>query len=228
MSDMTLPEDHHNQRLVISYQTLRKAVGVLGMLLPVVLAAGAPLFSNCPFIQESISDYYYTNMGNVFVGTLCAVGLFLFSYNGYDRRDMIASKLACIFALGVAFWPTTGPDAGSVCNILQRNSNSWANTIHHISAALFFTTLAYFSLFLFTKSSGHPTSNKKKRNKVYKVCGYIILACILLLFLYFKVPLLQSWWAGYKPVFILETISLWAFGISWLTKGEFILKDKQR
>jgi len=28
------------------------------------------------------------------------------------------------------------------------------------------------------------------------------------------------------PTLILETIALTSFGISWLTKGEFILKDK--
>ena len=27
------------------------------------------------------------------------------------------------------------------------------------------------------------------------------------------------------PVFWLESIALWAFGISWITKGELILKD---
>jgi hypothetical protein len=30
----------------------------------------------------------------------------------------------------------------------------------------------------------------------------------------------------YKPIFVLETIALWAFGVSWLVKGKFILKDK--
>jgi len=216
----------HDQQLVISYQNLRKAVGILGLLLPVALASGVLLFSNCNFIQDSISDYYYTKMGNLFVGVLCAVGLFLFSYNVYERKDMIASKLACFFAVVVAFSPTTGPDAGSACNLLHRNSPAWASTIHDIAATLFFLTLAYFSLFLFTKSSGHPTDNKKKRNKIYKVCGYTILSCILLLFLYFKVPAIQSLLVDYKPVFILETVALWAFGFSWLTKGEFILKDK--
>jgi len=30
----------------------------------------------------------------------------------------------------------------------------------------------------------------------------------------------------YKPIFILETIALWAFGASWLVKGQFLLTDK--
>ncbi len=28
-----------------------------------------------------------------------------------------------------------------------------------------------------------------------------------------------------RPVFVLETLALWAFGISWIVKGEMILKD---
>lgn len=225
MEEMIPPKNNHEQQLVISYLTLRKAVGILGILLPVVLAIGVPIISSCNILQDSISDYYFTKMGSVFVGTLCAVGLFLFSYKGYEKKDSIASKFACLFALGVAFSPTYGPEASSVCNFLHRNSNTWGSTIHDISAALFFLTLAYFSLFLFTKSSGKPTGNKLKRNIIYKVCGYTILCCIVMIVLYFKIPSLRSALQDYKPVFIMETLALWAFGFSWLTKGEFILKD---
>lgn len=212
--------------MVISYLALRKAVGVLGMVLPVALLLGVFLFSKCSAIQDSISDYYFTIMGDLFVGILCAVALFLFSYKGYDRRDYIASKLASVFALGVAFFPTTGPSVESGCNFLQRNAGSVSSDIHNISAACFFGVLAYMALFLFTKGDPHPTANKRRRNVVFRVCGYTMAAAILLLFIYFKVPALQESLGVYKPVFILETTALWAFGFSWLTKGEMILKDE--
>jgi len=61
-----------------SYLSLRKAVGWIGMSLPFVLMLGVILIFNGNLIQESISHYYYTGMRNVFVGALCAVGLFLF------------------------------------------------------------------------------------------------------------------------------------------------------
>jgi hypothetical protein len=165
-------------------------------------------------------------MGNFFVGCLCAVGLFLFSYKGYEKKDKIAGKLACLFAVTIAFSPTGGPDASSACNFLHRNSNSLMSTIHDISAALFFLTLAYFSLFLFTIKSGNPTDRKLMRNKIYKICGYTILLCILFLCVYFNIKELRVALKDYKPVFVMETIALWAFGFSWLTKGEAILKDK--
>jgi succinate dehydrogenase/fumarate reductase cytochrome b subunit len=225
MSEHQQKKDDHNQPLVISYLALRRAVGILGIALPVALTIGVFILDKCSYIQDSISDYYYTTMGNLLVGILCAIGLFLFSYKGYERKDKIASKLACLFAIGIAFCPTYGPDPSSICNILHRNSSSLVSTMHDIFATLFFLTLAYFSLFQFTKTSGHMTKQKKKRNKVYKACGYIILTCIVLLFIYFRVPGLRSALKDYKPIFLLETIALWAFGFSWLTKGEFILKD---
>lgn len=227
MSKSTPPKEDPNQPLIISYLTLRKAVGVLGFILPVVLVIGVPVLSQCKSIQESISNYYYTKMGNYLVGTLCAVGLFLFCYKGYDLKDTIASRVACVFALGIAFFPTTGPDKSGICNFIQRNSEHWVATCHNIFASLFFLTLAYFCLVLFVKTSGHPTKQKKKRNAVYKVCGYTILACIILLLLYFKTGKLQEMLKDYKPVLVLEALALWAFGISWLTKGEFILKDSK-
>ena len=221
-----IKRDNPRRDLLISYLTLRKAVGLLGMLLPLILTLGMFLLSDCNTFQDSISDYYYTRMGHVLVGVLCAVGLFLFTYKGYEKRDEVASKLGCLFALGVAFFPTYGPDASRPCNFLHRNSSPTTSIIHGFSATLLFLTFAYFSLVLFVKTSGHPTRKKLKRNKIYRACGYIILGCILLIFLYSVVPMLHSIFERYKPIYIFETIALWAFGFSWITKGEFILKDR--
>jgi len=227
MSKATSKNDDPNQPLIISYLTLRKAVGILGFLLPIVLVIGNFILSECKDVQDSISDYFYTHVGNYLVGTLCAIGLFLFCYKGYELKDTIASRVACVFALGIAFFPTTGPSTSLVCNFLHRNSESWVSTFHNIFAALFFLTLAYFCLVLFVKTSGHPTKKKKERNVIYKICGYTILACIVLLFLYFRIDKLQEALKNYKPILVLEALALWAFGISWLTKGEFILKDNK-
>jgi hypothetical protein len=214
-----------NQPLVISYLALRRAVGILGIILPAALVVGVFALGKCNSIQDSISDYYYTRMGHLLVGILCALGLFLFSYKGYEKRDKIASKLACLFALGIAFFPTYGPNAKLSCNVLMRNSGNTISIMHDVFAALFFITLAYMSLFQFTKSAGNPTREKILRNRIYKTCGYTIIACIILLVLATKIPVLRESLKDYKPIFILETIALWAFGLSWLTKGEFILKD---
>ena len=99
-------ESSLNGSLVISYLGLRKAVGIIGTALPFVLAFGKILVEG-PGIQSSISSYYHTAMRDVFVGSLCAIAVFLMSYHGYERKDDIAGDLACVFALGVALFPTT-------------------------------------------------------------------------------------------------------------------------
>ena len=88
---------------VISYLQLRKWVGWLGVLLPWVLLTGYYFLQRNCELPHSISHYYYTLMGTYFTGTLCAVGLFLFSYNGYNDEDRITANFAAVCAVLVAF-----------------------------------------------------------------------------------------------------------------------------
>ncbi len=206
--------------LVIDYLTLRKAIGILGLALPFLLSIGALIIFDSG-IQSSISSYYYTGMRDVLVGTLCAIGVFLLSYKGYERKDAIAGDLACVFAVGIALFPTT-PDV---------NPTSEAQTIgdvHLVFASLFFATVTYFSLFLFTKTdpTKTPTRRKLQRNMVYRTCGYTMAASLILIFVEALLPQeTRDSLSPYHPRFWLESIAIIAFGISWLTKGEAILKD---
>ena len=202
---------------VISYLTLRKSVGVLGMALPFILAIGYFILDKDFRILNSISTYYHYHIGNALVGILCGFALFLFAYRGHDKRDNIAGHLGCIFALGIAFFPNSPNDPGTLLNIL-----------HLISATSFFSVLIYFSLVLFTQSDKPKpyTKAKRNRNKVYYFCGYTMLGCILTIAVY------MLWIKGnstridnLEPVFWLESLALFAFGFSWLTKGQAIFKD---
>ncbi len=92
-------ESGTRNRLVISYLTLRKAIGYLGTALPFVLSIGGMLIYSLA-IQGSLSSYYHTGMRDVFVGTLCAIGIFLFAYKGYEQQDNLAGNLAGICAVG--------------------------------------------------------------------------------------------------------------------------------
>ena len=164
-------------------------------------------------IQKSISHYYFTGMGNVFVGALCAVALFMFFYSGYDKWDDWAGNIAGFFAIGVAWFPTT-----------EVGSSDLTGTIHLASAALFFLTLAIFSLFLFTRKGSKPTPQKLTRNKIYIICGLVMIACLVAIAIYFKVIHDDNPRSGF--VFWAETIALVAFGVSWLTKGGTLYPDK--
>lgn len=202
--------------IVASYLGLRKAVGVIGCCLPFVLIFGALLKGYD--LQGSISSYYYTNMGDVFVGSLCAIGIFLMSCKGYDQRDALAGHLAWLFAFGVAFFPTT-PESGATVR------DKIIGGTHLTFATLLFSTLAYFCLKLFTETSKgyEPTERKLLRNTFYKACGWTIITCIALIAI-FK---LSGLFANLKPTLFLESIAVLAFGVAWLTKGEAILKDQK-
>lgn len=226
-----------DQNLVFSYLELRKAVGIIGVALPVVLALGKLVLQG-PGLEPTISSYYYTDLGNWFVGSLCAIGVFLLSTKGYpDRKansdtdsgigyDQIAGWLACIFAVGVAMFPMA-PEPNATNPKLPTPQQVEIGKAHWTLAALLFVTLGCFSLFLFTKTDPNktPTPQKRKRNLVYRVCGIIIFASILLIPVVTYKPIKDNVQALH-PVFWLESLAVEAFGISWLTKGETILKDE--
>ena len=203
--------------LLISPFTLRKVIGILGTSLPLILVLGGMILWG-EGIQRSVSLYYHTGMRDVFVGMLCAIGLGLLSYRGYDIKDVIASNIGCVMAAGLAFFPTD-PDP---------DTTTFIGYVHLTFAAAFFATLIYFSFFLFTKTAKgkKPTAQKIKRNKVYKSCAGIMAACIIAISIYYLLPehlsdKIEPW----KPVFFLESVAVMAFGVSWLTKGEAFLKD---
>jgi hypothetical protein len=214
MNQQTGPQDP----LVLSYLALRKAVGIVGFALPFALALGGFLVGR-DGIQTTMSDYYYTDMRGIFVGSLSAIGVFLMSTRGYDLQDEIAGRLTAAFAIGIALFPTTpSADATSRAKVL--------GAIHLSSAALFYLTVAYISIALFTKTSAdnNPTPQKLQRNIVYRVCGYAILTCISMILAYELLPDKTSL-EKLTPVFWLEAVASVSFGVSWLTKGETILKD---
>jgi uncharacterized protein DUF998 len=211
---------------LISYITLRKAIGFIGILLPIVLVLGSFItWGKYTEAQPSISDYYFTTMGDVFVGSLCAVALFLFCYKGHERIDGIMANIAAFFVVLVSLFPTS-TKLERIHTGLTGNEDV-AKIVHFTSAALFFTALALFSLVLFKRSNGHPTKQKRRRNMVYTICGWIMVGCILAIAAYNFVPGWEDQFRHLKPTIVFETIALWAFGISWLTKGEAILSDKE-
>jgi hypothetical protein len=219
---------------VVSYITLRRCVGWLGIALPIVLIGEFGLFhAQCP-TPPSISHYYYTALGSYFTGTLCAVALFLFAYNGPATADRIAAFFAACCALGVVFCPTnafTGCDG--FCNLVDLPENHARNFAHYTFAGLLFATFAFFSLCLFTRTHPDPskkTRQKKIRNGIFYICGTVILvsiACIGLLNIHAITRL--GWVSNFRLwTFVFETSALFAFGISWLVKGEMIFPDRNK
>ncbi|MET0395100.1 MAG: DUF998 domain-containing protein, partial [Chitinophagaceae bacterium] len=136
-------------------------------------------------------------------------------YHGYKWYDSLSSKAAGIFALGIAFFPTS--ETSDKDDIISK--------LHYITAGCFFVVLSFMSIFLFTKSSGVKTDEKRNRNRIYRICGIGMLVCAA------GIPIcgiepIHDKVAFLKPTLLLEALALFFFGFSWLTKGEAILKDK--
>ncbi len=204
---------------VASYLNLRRGIGIIGTALPFVLFVGNDILTHRVGTRGSVSGYYYTDMRNVFVGSMVATGVFLLCYH-YERLDNILSGLGGACALGVAFFPTMPPDHPT-------SQEKLVGAFHVSFAAGFFLTLAYFCFFLFTRSNlpgTAQTDRKKLRNGIYRICGVVILICLVLCVVStFLLP--DSFVNDVHPLFYLESLAIISFGVGWFIKGETILKD---
>ena len=216
-----------NDNLIISYKALRRLIGIMGILLPIINILGGCLIAKIP-VQQSISMYYYTNMRDFFVGLMFVVSLFLITYKGYNTLDLIISIITGAAGLGVAIFPCFSElYIGQKVGIFQLSPET-SFIVHLTCAALFFVLLAFTSIFLFTqkhKNSSLVTPQKKRRNLVYIVCGILMLACVLGILICILILTKQQLYDS-KIILIFESIALFSFGVSWLVKGETLFKDK--
>jgi hypothetical protein len=217
---MTQPDPARQSGLALSYLGLRRGIGFLGLALPVVLVLGT-IWLGGGGVRGSISSYYYTVMRDYFVGTNCAMGVLLIAYR-YRREDSYLSNAVAVFAVGLALFPTTPALAHLTVG------QTIVGYVHLACASLFFLGMAYFSLFLFTRTDPHriATPQKRSRNVLYRVCGTLIVACLVLV-VASDFAFTDHVKDGLHPVFWLECIAVWAFSVSWLIKGEFLFLTDQ-
>ena len=202
------PANRKDQQ-IISYLTLRRLIGLAGIALPILLAVGYIIKGDNVEILNSISDYYHSEVRDLFVGVLFVLGFFLLSYKGYEKKDSIVANLGCLFSLGVALSPC-------------QSEIGFVRTMHFICAILLFGVFIYFCLVLFPKGK-----EMFHRNKLYRICGWGIVVCLVLIALSYK--FLSGEQRGrLNPVFWLESIALWLFGLSWLIKGRVFWKEAQQ
>jgi len=205
--------------LVLSYLGIRRAIGISGFLLPVLLGPMGWMFG-IPF-QDNMSSYYHTPLRDVFVGTLCAIGVFLLCYRGYDWVENWTANLGCASALGVALFPL---DAGSD-PLVQK---SLIGYLHTLSGGVFFLTLAFYSLYHFPRDSRRENEpHLFERAVVYRCSGLVILAAMIAMGGYLF--LLDEDWKqmlnDYNFLFWMEWVAVWSFAAAWLAKGRTILAD---
>lgn len=207
--------------LLVSYLGVRRAIGMIGLLLPIALVPVGWLVFGIE-LQDNLSSYYHTPLRDVFVGAMCAISCFLFCYRGYDWIERWTGYCGSIAALGVALFPL---DAHSD-PLFQ---SSLVGYTHTVSGGAFFLTLAFYSLYHFPKTSAKPADDAlvSSRNLIYRSSGIVILVSMLAMGSY--LVLLPSSWKGffnrYNFLLWMEWIAVWAFAAAWLTKGHAILAD---
>ena len=203
--------------VTVDTKRMRIMIGVLGMLLPWLVAL---ITLSWP---QSISITYYSIFAvGTFMVVLGSAGILLINYKGYEKIDDISATIAGVFGIFICLFPMTYlPDPSAKTGVLHLPSNI-SNIFHCISAVGFFGTLAFMSFFLFTKTSGKITPQKKIKNVIYRICGIGMLASFLLFLLNF-IPNFEC----YNLTWVIEAIALFFFGASWIVKSDAFpfLKD---
>jgi hypothetical protein len=234
--------------LLKDYMSLRRMVGWIGTLLPATLIAGNTIFTRT--LPDSMSDYYYTPMRNILIAALSALGIFLICYTGYDAWDRWLTNLSGFGLIGVAFC-VPSPDTPVRLSAAQRV----VADLHFVCAAIALVALAFMAL-RFTRTYSTPdsagpgvmnwvraafgfapdgpgeprTPAKQRRDRVYRVCGFAMFGTMALAGLANIVPARAQ--DGIPFLFIFEALTVIAFGVAWLVKGQAMvvpaaLKDQQ-
>ncbi len=219
--------DGREEIWLTNQRTLRSLVGILGMLLPLLLYLILFVDSGHADPLDSISHYYYTRANSVFIITVSLMAIFLLIYKGEEPVDFYLSSVAGICALLLVMFPTSNitevrkdPEKIYCVTILQASPGR--EIFHYIAAGIFLSALAVMSIWVFTRPGPVKTVGKRQRNRIYKVCGVLMVVALLII--------LQSRWSLIIPAeiydrnhltFWMESAAVILFGISWMVKGKF-------
>lgn len=194
----------------------RQVIGYLGLALPILLVQMVRLRPNAlsdKWSGDSVSAYYWTGAVSLFVGLLAALSLFLLTYRGYANDDHSWDRalaiIAGVSAALVAIFPTSPPSGIAPLPWW----GSWISVAHTVAAISLFSTFALFSLWLFRKTAegDQPSDDKKRRNKIYLLCGIAIVLSMIW-------ALVAGLSGG--SIFWPESTALVFFAWSWLVKGQ--------
>lgn len=237
------------EELVISYLSLRRLIGWLGILLPVMLITlnaliikSRILFNTKYFgffyptsyqpgriILDNLSDYYYSPVSELFTAIICTTALFLFCYKGYRKSptekglsDNFLTNIAGIAALGLVFIPAT--QHGNELNSIRiYYAKLPVGIIHYSLSMLFFLSLSILAMVNFRRQGKTEGLKKDTYGLLYLICGIGMLLCIILIGLYtIWLKKIFPIWTSYNLVFWLEVIALICFGLAWLVKGRLL------
>lgn len=233
------------ENIIIPYLTLRDTIGCIGCLLSPAVFLGSYIKGYLPFLP-TVSAYYHSNSGDIFVGGLMVCGLFLISYKGYPEPDnpkdskktkwfrKLTEDFICSIAgvsiMLTALFATKFPkdfinsigysyrfgEQGREC-LLQIINPKVTGGFHVTFAVITFISLGAMSFFKFSRNVS------KNWRRVFQGLGIGIGASLLLIgLIIFVLPNKDFLKYELKLIFWLETLILVLFGISWLLKGKIV------
>lgn len=145
-------------------------------------------------------------MRSWFVGALFVIGVSLFLYEGFTKRENLLLNFAGLSALGVAIFPM-----GHTCE-----PNCPTVTLHGLFAVLTFVLTAFVAIFCSRETLEHlpDPASRERYGRWYQMIGGAMIVLPLMAFV-FSGPL------GYAPqvVFWVEFAGLMAFAAFWLLKS---------
>lgn len=213
------PEDPGRLDFTKSYQLTRLVVGVIGVALPVMLITfDALIFGQSP-VRESLSAYYHSGMRDWFVGSLCAIGVGLFTYMGtrIGSFDNWVSTVSGVCAIVVAFFPTQTLFGQTPTPLQNKFGIPLVDTIHVTFAAIFLALLGLMSL-RFGIGDGQRLDRTEIQRKAWRSVHFACAAAIWLSIAMIVVIKLANISAP-QAILIGEIVAIVAFGVSWFSKG---------
>ncbi|MBT2132205.1 hypothetical protein [Aliiroseovarius lamellibrachiae] len=225
-----MPRDQDPDRATM--MRLRRGIGAIGIGLPFALLLGVHL-AGVP-MENSISEFFFSELREVFVAAAAGVGLFLLAYEGYPPRpkeiltDRRVSGLAGASVLVMAFVPTLC--ARGTCahpptlfdRLIPASADTTQAAIHLTAAGLFLLSLGIMSQRVFTRCT-RPSKSlfKQRRNLCYQIFGWVIFTMVGVIgVMKLGFPNIGHHWdTQWHFTFWAESVAVWAFGLSWLMKG---------
>ena len=209
--------------LVVSYRGVRRAIGGIGLALPVILGPGGWLVFGIE-IQDNISSYYHTVLRDVFRRS--------------DERDRDISVLLPWLRLDRTLdgklWRFRRARRRTLSAGCQQRP-TLSEFVSRIFAFVFWRCVFPDTRVFIRYTTFRPekTTSKKllrmswKRNLVYWGSGVMILVSMLAMgaYLFLLPSAWKAWLNEYNFLFWLEWIAIWSFAAAWLTKGRAIFAD---
>jgi len=210
MIDLLAQDPSRTSHLERSFIVQRTGMALLAAVFPFVFLASSYIFGRTEF-QASISRYYWTldPERNFFVGALCAIGVFLLLYKGYNWLEDRVLDAAGIGAVGTAFFPTI------------KNGGGGSFSLHGFFAVTFFACIFFICIFMSDKSLQEIVDLKRREwfRKAYRICSGVMVVSILLAVVTRFLPdeyTLVIYAKG--AIFWFEAVGVWSFSAYWYIK----------